>query len=174
MSYSGPPCCLPCTSAPPAVDARNAASAGLRCLLPGCMVRHYLPRRRRAQPPVAQRRYTETSWPRARQSPDAIRPTPRHPSPTSMLTFARPTSPAALSVGGPSRTVLEQCFRLNPPSLSARRERCRDDGDTERCDRDCRAEPSGIDADELVRHRRSPSRPAGWLCCFACVAEHSS
>lgn len=38
---------------------------------------------------------------------DAIRPAPRLPSPTSILTFAPPTSHAALSVGDPSRTVLE-------------------------------------------------------------------
>lgn len=112
VSHSGPPRCLPSTSAPPQSMPRNAASAGLRCLLPGCTVwRYRRRRRRRAQPPVAQRRYTETSWPRARQSPDTIRPATRYPSPTSILTFARPTSPAALSVGGPSRTVLEQCFR---------------------------------------------------------------
>src|SRR5215471_1137562 len=57
--------------------------------------------KRRGQGPVNRQRYSSA---------------PRLPSPTSILTFALPTSPAALSVGDPSRTVLEQRFRPNKPS----------------------------------------------------------
>ena len=120
----------------------NAVSAGFRCLLPGCTVRHYLPAdaelnrrlrnvgipKRRGQGPVNRQRYSSGA-----ETPFAyIDPNIR---------------PADVPCGAQRRRSLKDCpgtvFPAEHAEPGGQRERCPDDGDTERCDEEeGLAEPS--------------------------------
>lgn len=121
VSHSGPaPLLAKYIRATPTVDAQRCCVSWTPTPLPSTWL--YGPALSAVVGAELNRRLRNAGIPKRRSQgpvncPTLFVPGPRRPSPTSILTYARPTSPAALTVGGPSRTVLEQCFRREHAEL---------------------------------------------------------